>query len=198
MEIYKKIAKAKEEIKSTSIKKEGRNDFSKYNYFTPEQVESLVFNACKNNNLVTKFDLKRNEFGEIGYLTIIDIDKGEQVVYEMATKIPEIKATNVAQQLGGCVTYSERYLKMTAFGIVENSMDFDDKDNSKHEEPQEEKPWLNDKQYTQALEKIRRNDFGELTKKEWTDKLFSEFRMKKAYKDAITEELNSEFNNKLS
>lgn len=147
MEIYKKIAKAKEEIKSSNLKKDGRNDFSKYNYFTPEQIENLVFNACKNNGIMTKFDLKRNEYGEIGSLTIIDIETGETAIYEMATATPEIKATNVAQQLGGCVTYTERYLKMTAFGIVENSLDFDDKNNAKKEEPKKEdaREWLNPK-----------------------------------------------------
>lgn len=131
MEIYKKIAKAKEQIKKSDLKKEGRNSFSKYNYFTPEQVEHLVFEACQTNGLLTKFDLKRNEFGEYGILTIFDINSDEFATYEMSTAIPEIKATNIAQQLGGCVTYTERYLKMSAFGITENALDFDDKDNSK-------------------------------------------------------------------
>lgn len=125
MNIYKKISLAKEEIKRTKLKKEGRNDFSKYNYFTPEQIETLVYMACINQGLITKFDLKRNEYGENGYLSIFDIETSENIIFEMATAIPEIKATNIAQQLGGCVTYTERYLKMTAFGITENALDFD-------------------------------------------------------------------------
>ena len=144
MEILKKIAKAKEQIKKEGAKKEGKNAFSKYNYFTPEQVEHLVFNACQTNGLLTKFDLIRNEFGEDGTLTVYDISSDEKMIYTMSTAIPEIKATNVAQQLGGCVTYTERYLKMSAFGIVENSLDFDDKDNSKKPEPKTiELEWLN-------------------------------------------------------
>ena len=49
----------------------------------------------------------------------------------MASAIPEIKATNIAQQLGGCVTYTERYLKMSLFGITDNQLDFDTTENTK-------------------------------------------------------------------
>jgi hypothetical protein len=79
-------------------------------------------------------------------LAIIDIETGEKVDYTMATAIPEIKATNIAQQLGGCVTYTERYLKQTAFGISENSLDFDNQDNTPkaaQKAATDDKPWLN-------------------------------------------------------
>lgn len=123
--LLKKLQSAKAQIKATKLKKAGYNDYSKYYYFLPEQIEQLVYDACNDNGLFTKFDLIRNEFGESGKLTIFDIESSENVIYEMATAIPEIKATNVAQQLGGCVTYTERYLKMSAFGISENTLDFD-------------------------------------------------------------------------
>jgi hypothetical protein len=139
MEILKKISNAKILIKNSKIEKLGLNKFSNYKYFTPEQVEKLVSDACENQGLLTKFDLKRNEFGVIGMLTIYDINSSEKLDFQMATAIPEIKATNIAQQLGGCVTYTERYLKSTAFGISENHLDFDSKDNT--EKPKEvEKP----------------------------------------------------------
>jgi hypothetical protein len=145
--IYTKIAKAKKAIKETKLKKAGLNTFSNYHYFTPEQIEQLVFDACEANGLLTKFDLHRNEIGTYGTLEIIEIETSEKVVYTMATAIPEIKATNIAQQLGGCVTYTERYLKQTAFGISENSLDFDSHDNTpkstKKAEQTDDKPWLN-------------------------------------------------------
>jgi len=199
MEIYKKIAKAKEQIKSSKLKKEGENKFSHYNYFTPEQVESLVFEACQTNELVTKFDLKRNEFGVLGILTIVDLHSGEKLEYEMATAIPEIKATNIAQQLGGCVTYTERYLKMSVFGIVENSLDFDDKDNSqKQESKTDDKAWLSKSQFTDAIQKIQNANFGGLSKDEWKKKLFDSFKMKNEYKDQILIELNNPLNETLN
>lgn len=123
--ILSKMAKAKAAVKSNKMKKEGRNKYSEYDYFTPSQVEKLVDDACTELGLLAHFDLIRNELGITGELTVYDVESGESLVWKMASAIPEIKATNIAQQLGGAMTYTERYIKMTAFGIVDNSMDFD-------------------------------------------------------------------------
>ena len=125
MKLIEKIAAAKTEIKESKLKKEGRNDFSKYDYFTPSQIEALVNQVCTSQKMLTKFDLIRNDLGVTGKLTIFDCESDESLIYEMATAIPEIKATNISQQLGGCVTYTERYLKTSAFGITDNNLDFD-------------------------------------------------------------------------
>ena len=130
-ELLNKLASAKAEIKSTKLKKEGKNTFSNYEYFTPSQIEFLVATACHNNKLLTSFDLIRNELGVFGRLTVYDLESGEKLTTEMASAIPEIKATNIAQQLGGCVTYTERYLKMSLFGITDNQLDFDTTENTK-------------------------------------------------------------------
>lgn len=130
-ELLNKLASAKAEIKATKLKKEGKNTFSNYEYFTPSQVELLVATACHNNKLLTSFDLIRNELGVYGRLTVYDLESGEKLTTEMASAIPEIKATNIAQQLGGCVTYTERYLKMSLFGITDNQLDFETTENTK-------------------------------------------------------------------
>ena len=130
-ELLNKLAAAKAEIKATKLKKEGENTYSKYSYFTPSQIEFLVATACYNNKLLTAFDLIRNDLGVYGRLTIYDLESGEKLTTEMASAIPEIKATNIAQQLGGCVTYTERYLKMSLFGITDNQLDFDTTENTK-------------------------------------------------------------------
>ena len=41
-ELVKKIANAKKEIKESKLKKEGKNTYSNYEYFTPSQIEFLV------------------------------------------------------------------------------------------------------------------------------------------------------------
>jgi len=64
MTIYEKLAKAKQQIANTEMKKAGKNSFSNYDYFTPEQVSMLVQKACDDNKMITLFSLKRNEFGE--------------------------------------------------------------------------------------------------------------------------------------
>lgn len=125
MKLIEKVAAAKKEIKESKLKKEGRNDFSKYDYFTPSQIEFLVQQVCQSQKMLTKFDLMRNELGVYGVLTIYDCESPESLEYYMATAIPEIKATNISQQLGGCMTYTERYLKTSAFGITDNNLDFD-------------------------------------------------------------------------
>ena len=130
-ELLNKLAAAKAEIKATKLKKEGKNTYSNYEYFTPSQIEFLVAAACHNNKLLTSFDLIRNELGVYGRLTVYDLESGEKLTAEMASAIPEIKATNIAQQLGGCVTYTERYLKMSLFGITDNQLDFDTTENTK-------------------------------------------------------------------
>ena len=130
-ELLNELAAAKAEIKATKLKKEGKNTFSNYEYFTPSQIEFLVATACHNNKLLTSFDLIRNDLGVYGRLTIYDLESGEKLTTEMASAIPEIKATNIAQQLGGCVTYTERYLKMSLFGITDNQLDFDTTENTK-------------------------------------------------------------------
>jgi len=129
MKLVEKLSNAKKEIKESKLKKEGRNSFSNYDYFTPSQIEYLVQSVCQSNRILTKFDLTRDNLGVYGTLTIYDLDSDDTLVFTMATAIPEIKATNIAQQLGGCVTYTERYLKTSAFGITDNNLDFDSQDN---------------------------------------------------------------------
>ena len=137
-ELLKALQEARAEIKKTKIKKAGRNTYSKYDYFTPEQVESLVFNACNKNGLVTAFNLDYE--GEIlkGVLDVYHIESGESMTFKMVTAIPDIIATNAAQQLGGAMTYTHRYLLQSAFGIADNAADFDAQD--KEPQKQQEEP----------------------------------------------------------
>ena len=140
-ELLNKLAAAKAEIKANKLKKEGKNTYSNYDYFTPSQIEFLVATACGNNNLLTTFDLCRNDLGVYGKLNIYDLESGKMLSTEMASAIPEIKATNVAQQLGGCSTYTERYMKQSMFGITDNQLDFDTTENTKKQaEPKTAKP----------------------------------------------------------
>ncbi len=129
--IYQKLFEAKKEVQTMDTKKAGRNDYSKYHYFTPEQIGKIVQEVCEKQELLTMFHLKRNELWEYWVLEVVDIATGEKIEFEASTAIPSIKATNVAQQIGGCMTYTERYLKMTAFWIADDSLDFDTTDNTK-------------------------------------------------------------------
>lgn len=124
--IYQRIFDAKKYIASSSTKKAGRNTFSKYEYFTPEQIESLVISACEKNGIDFHFSLLQDSIGLYGKVTVVNLDNPtEQVNYELRTEVPEIKATNRTQQYGGAMTYCRRYMLQNIFSIVDNELDFD-------------------------------------------------------------------------
>lgn len=106
--------------------------YSNYDYFTPSQVEYLCQQVCVSQKLLTKFDLVRDSLGVYGVLTIFDCESEDKLEYVMATEVPAIKATNISQQYGGCVTFTERYLKQSAFGITDNNLDFDTQKQDDH------------------------------------------------------------------
>ena len=129
--VLEKLKKAREIIKSSPLKKEGRNDYSKFDYYTPEQVESLVDKACEKTNTIVLCNLKADEFGLYQTLEFIDLDSEEKLSFEMRTRHGSITATNETQQMGGTDTYSERYIKMKVFQIKDNNLDIDSQDNRK-------------------------------------------------------------------
>jgi len=187
MKLIQKIAKAKNEIKESKLKKEGKNNFSNYDYFTPPQIELLVNQVCASNNMLTKFDLFRDTLGVFGRLTIFDTDSEESLFYDMATAIPEIKATNIAQQLGGCMTYTERYLKMSAFGITDANLDLDTYDNRiKVEEKIEEVIWLTEEQFNTAMKSDKKGILATLSAYNG----MKGKKMKAEYLKQLTEQLN--------
>lgn len=133
--ILQKLSEARDYIKSQDLKKSGKNKFSDYDYFTPEQINQLVHKAETQAGLIHLFNMKRDENGIHGHLEICEIETGEKIEFVQATDIPIIKATNITQQIGGAVTYTNRYMLMTAFDISDNVLDFDAKDNREQPEP---------------------------------------------------------------
>lgn len=129
--VLEKLKEARNIIKSSDLKKDGRNEYSKFDYYTPEQVEALVDKACKETNTIVLCNLKADEFGLYQTLDFIDLESEEKLSFEMRTKHGSITATNETQQMGGTDTYSERYIKMKVFQIKDNNLDIDSQDNRK-------------------------------------------------------------------
>lgn len=128
--IYQKLDEARKYIRSSKIEKEGHNDYSRYDYFTPEQVEGLVAKACEETGTLCITSLKADAFGLYQILDFLDINNPEQKIsFELRTAEADMTATNRAQKMGGTDTYSERYIKMKAFQIKDNNMDFDSQNN---------------------------------------------------------------------
>jgi len=132
--IYEKLNKAREDVRTGGYTKDGRNEYSKYDYFTPETVEKIVSEVCEKNKLLTICNLKADEFGLYQELTLIDLEAKDNelnnLVFTLRTIMGEMKATNATQQMGGTDTYSERYIKMKVFQIKDNNIDPDSKDNT--------------------------------------------------------------------
>jgi hypothetical protein len=143
LNIRQKVNIAIGKIREAGINKDGNNTFSKYKYFTPEGVDEMIYLAINDLDIFIEFNLIREANGDInGNLEITNCSNPEDSLsYIMASAIPSITATNVSQQLGGAMTYTRRYMLMSAFMISDNSADPDSKDNSKPEALQ--LPWLN-------------------------------------------------------
>lgn len=156
------LAGARLYIKSHPTKKDGRNDFSKYDYFTPEIVSKLVNDACIENNLICIFNLRQDQLGFYGEIITTDLESGEQLVTEMRTARPEIKATNETQQMGGMNTYAKRYALMSLFDIEDNTIDFDSQNNVEKKAKESfnnasQKLWLykGTKEFSGAIAKLK-------------------------------------------
>ena len=131
MNIYEKLDKARALVRKTKHKKKGKNTYSKYDYFTPEQVELIVAEVCTETRMIAICNLKTSEYGLYQTLELVDLDDTKSsITFQLATKHGSLKATNETQQMGGTDTYSERYIKMKVFQIKDNNLDFDGHDNS--------------------------------------------------------------------
>ena len=130
--ILEKLQKARDLIRKTKTKKAGNNEYSHYDYFTPEQVEKLVSDACEEVGVIILCNLKGDENGYYQTLDFVDIKYPEEKLsFELRTEKGAITATSAAQQMGGTDTYSERYIKMKVFQIKDNNLDLDSQDNRK-------------------------------------------------------------------
>ena len=134
MNIYEKLDRARESIRNTPLKKTASGGMFKY--FTPEEVETLVAEACKEQKLLPLCSLVRDDFGLKQVMHLKDLeDIKVEIVFELATEKGSLKNTNESQNMGSTDTYSERYIKMKVFQIKDNNLDPDghqshDKDKS--------------------------------------------------------------------
>jgi len=152
--VKERLVLARKEILETKIQKEGKNTFSKYTYFTPSQITALVTKACINNGILTVFNIFKRDEDYIGELTVHSTDSDEAVNFTIPTAMPDIKATNITQKLGGMVTYTQRYLEMVAFGITDNNLDLDSQDNR----GDKVKPTLTAERFQKGVDKVASGD----------------------------------------
>jgi hypothetical protein len=146
-DLLSKLALARTFIKGKKLKKDGTNTFSKYNYYTPEYVDSLVTEACNETNIMCLFNLECDQFGYFGEVLTYDLETGESIRSIIRTEKPNITATNATQQMGGMNTYTKRYALMSLFCIEDNTIDFDSNEHAEkviqQTKPEDARAWLN-------------------------------------------------------
>lgn len=150
MNLMERVLRVANEIR---IIKNGKNEYSNYKYFKPEEINQKV------NPLLLKYKIfplfysyyetydmeicetmesekamkciTKKELKEIAKLEFQDIlGKDKTIVYQMPIERIDIKGANKMQNIGGVRTYAKRYLYMEALNISDDKLDLDSDDMS--------------------------------------------------------------------
>lgn len=116
MSIYKKLNEARKKFHSQPIKKTGRNNFAKYDYFELGDFLVPALNIFDEVGLcgVVRFG------SEVASLTVVDLETNDTVVFESPMSTAQLKGCHEVQNLGAVQTYLRRYLWVMALEIVEH------------------------------------------------------------------------------
>ena len=116
LNIYAKLALAREEFLKAPVKKSGVNRFAEYKYFELEDIVPVASSIFKAYGLVFLVSFTN----EIATGTLVNVENPEEIiVFTSPMRDLEVKGMNAVQALGGTETYQRRYLYMTCLDIVE-------------------------------------------------------------------------------
>lgn len=119
LNIYKKLQKARVELQNCKLKKTGKNDYSKYEYFELGDFLPSINKICEDLGLCNIFEFNKNEAN----LTIIDADDPTQkLIFSTPVELANLKGCADIQNIGGTQTYCRRYLYIMAYEIAENDV----------------------------------------------------------------------------
>jgi hypothetical protein len=114
------------------VNKDGRNTFSNYDYFKPDEILQALNPLLQKYNVFVKFDLEEKSENTYSAKTTIRNAEGTVAeVYLFDINKASVKGANEAQNSGATMTYAKRYSLMNIFNIAENSSDFDSDDFAK-------------------------------------------------------------------
>lgn len=144
------------QLKVSKIDKDATNPFFHSKYASLSNIQEAIYTPLAESGLV----YSQSPSGQNGLTTIlIHAESGE---YFMDTYIMPVSKQNDPQAVGSSITYAKRYALVAILGL---NIDEDDDGNAgsappKTEQKKEEdnRPWLNDKAFTQALERIKGGD----------------------------------------
>ena len=129
MNIYQKLIKARVELQNMKLKKSGRNDYSKYDYYELGDLLPAINKLCEKYEITTRLNIIQDN-QEKAILTLFNASEPTEKIDFIAptaeAKIGVKKdgsgGADPIQNLGGKITYMRRYMLVTAFEVVESDM----------------------------------------------------------------------------
>lgn len=130
-------------INELKVKKNGKNTFSKYDYFKLEDIMEVLNPLLLKHDVLMHYSLEQN--GEtdsfVGTLTLYDaLDQTTKVEYRMCLDKAEVKGASGIQMSGATITYGKRQAVMNAFNISEDDDDPDNDANDRNNPKNTPKP----------------------------------------------------------
>lgn len=139
--IYQKLTEARAEFAKGGFSKNGRNDFSGYNYF---RLDEILVRATEINSKVGICPVEYFT-AEGAVLTLVNTENKEDTVrFAVPMSTAKLKGCHEVQNLGAVISYLRRYLYQNAYAVCEAEM-VDSGEYQPEEEPQNpKKPTLSE------------------------------------------------------
>lgn len=117
--VWVRINAVKRGLRNTSLKKSGKNSFSKYEYMELNDFENVLEDLCDKEGINTMFFW----YTDKAVLRITNVEDPKDIV-EVCSPVVDcgIKGASPIQNLGGMQTYLRRYLFTSTFGIAEHDI----------------------------------------------------------------------------
>ena len=139
--IYQKLTEARAEFAKGGFAKNGRNDFSGYNYF---RLDEILVRATEIN---AKIGICPVEYftAENAVLTLVNVeDKEDTVQFAVPMSTAKLKGCHEVQNLGAVISYLRRYLYQNAYAVCEAEMVDSGEYPPEEEEQKPKKPTLSE------------------------------------------------------
>lgn len=119
LNIFQKIQKARVDLQKSKLKKTGKNEYSKYEYFELGDFLPAINEICSNLGLCNIFNFTSDK----ATLTVIDAENIEsKLEFSTPVELATLKGCSDIQNIGGTQTYCRRYLYIMAYEIAENDV----------------------------------------------------------------------------
>lgn len=119
MNVYQKLALARQKLKASGLKQSGKNKGIGYTYFDLQDILPQTTNIEHELGLLSVVSFTETE----GTLTIFDAEQpADAIVFKSPLKEAKVGSCQPVQNLGAMETYVRRYLYLLAYEIVETEV----------------------------------------------------------------------------